>query len=195
MANKTVAIKADNWTDIPLVYHDNGDGTFSPTTYSTGGAGEGHVGSFGGEGKLTIITPVLDTSAYVSGDVLFVPIAFNGARVAGGRSYLQSLTVVDSDDQGFAMELYFFSATVTFGTINAAPSISDADALNFLGMVSVSTGDFIDLGGVRVATIRNIGLMMVPNVASTNLYIAGITRGTPTHTASGLQFGAGQIWD
>jgi hypothetical protein len=37
--------------------------------------------------------------------------------------------------------------------------------------------------------------MMVPNVASTNLYIAGITRGTPTHTASGLQLGAGMIWD
>jgi hypothetical protein len=158
-------------------------------------AGENHIGAFGGEGKLTIITPVLDTSAYVSGDVLFVATAFNGARVAGGRSYLQSLTVVDADDQGYAMELYFFSATVTFGTINVAPSISDADALNFLGMVSVSTGDFIDLGGVRVATIRNIGLMMVPNVASTNLYIAGITRGTPTHTASGLQFGAGMIWD
>jgi hypothetical protein len=183
MANKTVAIKADNWTDIPLVYQDNGDGTYSPTAATVG------------QGKLTLVTPVLDTSAYVSGDVLFVPIAFNGARVNGGRSYLQSLVAVDSDDQGYAMELYFFSETVTLGTINSAPSISDADALKFLGMVSLSTGDWIDLGGVRVATLRSIGLMMVPNAASTNLFVAGITRGTPTHTASGLQLSLGMLWD
>lgn len=161
----------------------------------TGAAGESHIGAFGGEGKLTIITPVLDTSVYASGDVLFVPIAFNGARVAGGRSYLQSLVVVDSDDQGNPMEFYFFSEAVTLGTLNAAPSISDADALKFLGMVSVSTGDWIDLGGVRVATLRGIGLMMVPKSDSTNLYVAGITRSTPTHTASGLQLSAGMIWD
>jgi hypothetical protein len=159
-------------------------------------AGENHIGAFGGEGKLTLVTPVLDNgNVYASGDVLFVPIAFNGARVAGGRSYLQSLVVVDSDDQGNPMEFYFFSEAVTLGTLNAAPSISDADASKFLGMVSVSTGDWIDLGGVRVATLRSIGLMMVPKSDSTNLYVAGITRSTPTHTASGLQLSAGMIWD
>jgi hypothetical protein len=62
-------------------------------------------------------------------------------------------------------------------------------------MVSLSTGDWIDLGGVRVATLRSIGLMMVPNAASTNLFVAGITRGTPTHTASGLQLSLGMLWD
>jgi hypothetical protein len=161
----------------------------------TGAAGESHVGTFGGEGKLTLITPVLDTSVYATNDVLFVATAFNGARVAGGRAYLQSLVAVDADDQGQAMEFYFFSEAVTLGTINSAPSISDADASKFLGMVSVSTGDWIDLGGVRVATLRGIGLMMVPKSDSTNLYVAGITRGTPTHTASGLQLSAGMIWD
>lgn len=160
-----------------------------------GSASELHRGSYGGEGKLTIVTPVLDTSAYVSGDVLFVPIAFNGARVVGGRAYLQSIVAADADDQGYAMEFYFFSETVTLGTINVAPSISDADALKFLGMVSLSTGDWIDLGGVRVATLRNLGLMLVPKSDSTNLYVAGITRGTPTHTASGLQLSIGLLWD
>jgi hypothetical protein len=82
----------------------------------TGAAGESHVGTFGGEGKLTLITPVLDTSVYATNDVLFVATAFNGARVAGGRAYLQSLVAVDADDQGQAMEFYFFSEAVTLGT-------------------------------------------------------------------------------
>jgi hypothetical protein len=114
MANKTVAIKADNWTDIPLVYQDNGDGTYSPTAATVG------------QGKLTLVTPVLDTSAYVSGDVLFVPIAFNGARVNGGRSYLQSLVAVDSDDQGYAMELYFSSSSWVWSA--SAPATGSTSA-------------------------------------------------------------------
>jgi hypothetical protein len=75
----------------------------------TGAAGESHIGTFGGEGKLILVTPTLDTSVYAANDVLFGATVFNGARVAGGRSYLQSISLVDKDDQGSPLELYFFS--------------------------------------------------------------------------------------
>jgi hypothetical protein len=65
-----------------------------------------------------------------------------------------SVAVVDKDDQGFAFDLHFFDRTVGFGTINATPSISDADAAFTMGYVSIGTNDYKDLGGARVACVR-----------------------------------------
>jgi hypothetical protein len=132
--------------------------------------------------------PVLDTSIYASGDTLFDSTAVaNAVRTAGGTAILRSLTLIDKDDNTAAgIDLFFLGANVAFGTLNAAPNISDANGLNILGFVSIASGDFIDVGGSKVAT--KTGLNMILKAASgTTIYVAAITRGTPTQTASGIQ--------
>lgn len=135
---------------------------------------------------LVSVTPVLDTSAYAAGDVLFTTTTVTAvSRLAGSPVELVSLYVVDKDDQKPVLDLYLFDRTVTFGPFNAAPAISDADAGYYIGHVSVATADYKDLGGVSVAKLAFDPLIL--KLLSTSLFIAGVNlSGTPTHTASGL---------
>lgn len=132
-------------------------------------------------------TPTLDTSAYAAGDVLFDSAAVILARVSGRAATLQSVAVTDKDDNGATIDLYFFNASVAFGTANAAPSISDTDALKYIGHVRISPTDYSDLGGVQVGCVRGIGLVLKPS-GSTSIYVAAVVREAKTYTASGLQF-------
>lgn len=139
---------------------------------------------------ITVI-PTLDTAAYGAGDTLFntTPIP-NAVFLSGAQSILNSLTVIDKDDQAAAaMDVYIFSTGtgLTFGTANAAPSVSDADAAKLLGIIAIGSGDWKDLGGAKVANLRNLGIV----VESSNvreLGFAATTAGTPTQTAAGLVF-------
>lgn len=142
------------------------------------------------ENTIIDLTATLDTSAYASGDVLFDTQALASvARTAGSTVILQSLTVIDEDDQGVAFDLYFLDTNNPLGTENEAPSITDAHARTILGYVAIGTGDYKDLGGARIATIRNIGLPLKAAAESTSLYVGGVNgSGTPTFTASGLKF-------
>lgn len=138
------------------------------------------------------IVPVCDTSIYAAGDVLFdatqIP---NAVRTAGAACLLKSLALVDKDDNTAAqIDLFFLSANVSLGTFNAAPSITDANAVKILGIISVLAADFIDVGGSKVASKSALNLQLVPD-SGTSLYVAAIARGTPTQTASGLVLNLG----
>lgn len=162
---------------------------------SGGTASEAHLGEVGAAGDVVDVTLSLDTSAYASGDLLADTQNFTGVRVAGGRALLQSVTVIDEDDQGAAFTLFFLSANNSLGTENSAPSISDANARDILGWVDVFTSDYKDLGGVRVASVKPIGLELKAASGSTNLYVAAVNgTGTPTYSAAGLRLKLGLEW-
>lgn len=145
-------------------------------------------------GDVITVTPVLDTSIYASGDVLFNPIAITSASRANGTPVIiQSITLLDKDDQGAALDLFVSQSNNNLGTINTAPNISDTNAENLHYLGAVATTDWIDLGGCRVATIRNIGLQLEPASDSRNLFLSAITRGTPTHSASGIVMRVGVV--
>lgn len=136
------------------------------------------------------IVPTLDTSAYAVGDTLFNATEINDVALATGKPVtLVSLCATGADDQKTGIAMFFFDRSVTFGTINAAPSISDADAAFFVGRVDIVVADWVDLGGVAVANPVFNPILMKPN--ATDLYVAAITTGTPTHTASGLSIKLG----
>jgi hypothetical protein len=137
------------------------------------------------------VTLSLDTNAYAIGDVLAATQEVTGyVAVAGSKSFLQSVTVLDADDQKIAMDLVFLSADVALGTENAAPNISDANADNILGIVRIAASDYIDLGGVACATRTGLGLSIL---APQGLYIAAITGGAPTHSAAGVKVRLGFV--
>lgn len=117
----------------------------------------------------------------------------NALRSVGGKAILQSLVLVDKDDQGAALTIYFLNANTDFGTASIIPNITDTNATNILGWVDVGTGDYKDLGGVRVANganLRNLGMML--ESPDTSIWLAVINgAGTPTYTASGLVLNLG----
>jgi hypothetical protein len=139
----------------------------------------------------------LDTLAYASGDLLAdTQVITNMTRVADFGCILQSVTVIDEDDQGAAFDIYFLDANNTFGTENSAPSITDANARAILGKVSIGTGDYADLGGARCATVGNVGLVLQPASATRNGYLAVVNgTGTPTYTATGMRLRLGLLQD
>jgi len=153
--------------------------------------------SIGDMARLIDITPTMDTSAYASGDVLFDATAVPNISTVGGKeAWLNSVVLIDADDQKAALDLIFLSANVSVGTANAAPSISDANAANFLGRVSIATADYYDLGGVSVAEIKGIQTMLKAADEATSCYVAAVNgTGTPTYTASGLKLRLGVLRD
>lgn len=134
------------------------------------------------------VTLSLDTSAYTAADVLAdTQVITDAVRHPGGSCKLISLTVLDKDDQtAAAMDLYFLDSNVSLGTENGAIAITDADAASILGVVPIASGDFKDLINSKLACIKNIGLLLKAASASSDLYIAAVTAGTPTQTASGI---------
>ena len=139
------------------------------------------------------LTLSLDTSIYANNDLLAdTQELANAVKVNDGWGTIQSLTVIDQDDQGQVFDVWVLDSNVTFGTENSAPSISDANAVYILGKIPVAAADYVDLGGVKVASIRNIGLPIKPVDGGTSIYVA-VTNGTgtPTFTAAGvkLRFG------
>lgn len=150
----------------------------------------------GTPGDVVEVTLSLDTSIYADGDVLADFQALAGAvRLVGGKALIQSVSVLDKDDQGVAFDILLSQTAISLGTENAAPSISDANAATVQRVCRIETTDYIDLGGCRIATKANIGLVVEAAIASTSLYVGAITRGgTPTYSAAGLVLRFGLVW-
>lgn len=142
------------------------------------------------------VTLTLDTSQYADGDVLAATQAVTGAaRVNAGQVALQSIVLLDKDDQGVALDLVFLRTNVGIGTENAAVSVTDANADEILGVVEVAAADYVDLINSQLVTKTNVGILMDAAAATTSLFVAAISRGTGTYTASGITLKIGLVRD
>lgn len=145
--------------------------------------------------KFVDVTLSLDTSAYGSGDLLAdAQVVAACVKADDALGILQSMQVIDEDDQKAAFTVYFASASNTWGSENSAPSISDANAREFLGYVDVAVADYKDLGGVSVASKNGLGIVVKPATGTDDIYVAVVNgTGTPTYTASGVRLRLGFI--
>lgn len=139
------------------------------------------------------VTPTLDTNAYASGDTLFdttkvqvLTAAPTGSAARGLRGRIASVTVLDKSDQNAGMTLFFLRSNVGFGTANSAPNISDDNAEQIVGRVTIAAADYTDLGGCDFAQAHNLNIPFVLPSNQRELYVAAITNGTPTYAAAGL---------
>lgn len=136
--------------------------------------------------KIVTLDPELSTSAYAAGDVLFVATAaaLSADTTRTARGTIRTAALLDKDDQAAqTITLYFFNAAATLGTINAAISISDADAAKLIGTAAVTTST--DLINSRFGQNTDIGLPF--DVEGGTIYVAATTAGTPTHSSAGIQ--------
>ena len=137
------------------------------------------------------LTLSLSTSQYASADVLAATQELPDALLApGGCAILQSLVVLDKDDQGAAMDIVFFRSEAAMGAAeNAALAISDANAAEILTVVEIAAADYIDLINSQIAckgpSADGMGVILTAT-SGQSLYVAAISRGTGTYTAAGL---------
>ena len=145
-------------------------------------------------GKVVRITPtVLNSDAYDSGDVLFTMTEIaNAVDAVGGSARIAQIVIYDKDDQAAAAwQLWFGAASTTLAAPDAAPSISDANAtgasagLGLRGLAVASTA-FIDAGGLKIATLTSVGLIVQAAADSTSVYVGAVVTGTPTQTTGGI---------
>lgn len=112
------------------------------------------------------------TTAYTIGDTLGSGWSFtNMARATGGTGTITSISLIDVTDITASVTLFFSKASITFGTDNAAPSVSDSDAAHLLDSYTLFS---TDLGGVRLFSPG--GQISIPYVCdATTLYVYAIT--------------------
>lgn len=93
------------------------------------------------------------TTAYTAGDTLGALLSWDLGSAYG---LICGAVLTDVSDVIGAVDLYLINASVTFGTDNAAPSISDTDILKVLGKIEFPQPD--DLGGARVASVDSLAI-------------------------------------
>lgn len=138
--------------------------------------------------RILEVTLSLDTLIYASGDVLADTQEIQNAfAIDGGAGIITSVVLLDKDDQAQDLDLVFLKTNVSLGTENAAFSITDANADEIYGIVSVVAADYVDLVNSQLATkVLEDGLGVQADSGSKSLFVGAISRGTGTYTASGI---------
>lgn len=191
-----LAAGTNNIGDVDVLSIAAGNNNIGDVDIASITAGETHIGKVSAPDDVIDVTLSLDTSAYADLDVLADTQTVTGvARVNAGVVILESVTIIDEDDQKQGLTLVFLDTSNALGTENSAPNISDANARQILGWVRVTTADYIDLGGVAIACVRGLGLEMKAAAGTTSLFIGAISNGTGTYTASGLKLKLGFLRD
>ena len=132
------------------------------------------------------VTPVVDTNALAANDLAVATLTrLQRVGKPGGTTVLQQVMLLDKDLESVATELWFFdTVSVTLPALNAAWSISDANAERCVGVVNIATTDYFATALNSVAIKKQMGLSMKLASDSTDLWAAIITRGGPTYTAA-----------
>lgn len=151
-------------------------------TVSSISAGTNLIGKVGSPADIIQVTPTVDTGgAYTAGDIWFDTVAVSGAVAnATGSGTVMGITIVDNADQAAAdFWIVFLNATQSLGTVNAAPSISDANAAKILGWHKCLSSNWLDFGGCKVYSEQNLNIP-IEAASGTSIGVAAITNGTPT---------------
>ena len=145
------------------------------------------------------ITPGTTTNACSDGEIIWDNEKLeNLVGVKGGSCILQSISILDDDDHGGAIDLVFLSASGSLGTEGGAISVDDdASAVpgTILGVVTVS--NYMDGVNWKFGHKENIGLVLKAASDSRDIYVAAINRsgGALTWTAAGLHLKVGVVQD
>lgn len=112
------------------------------------------------------------TTAYTAGDILGAEMTFTipNSKLA---CIIMAAVLTDKADVIGAVDLYLHDSASTFGSDNAAPSISDANNLLALPTIQFPVAD--DLGGARRAAIDSLAIPAIP-ASGSNFFGTLVTR-------------------
>lgn len=128
------------------------------------------AGTFG-----TVITPTITVSAspdYSSGDSMGGKITLPGvARVTGGLSKLQTITIIDHSNQKPAGTLLFFKSDPAAATItDNAAFVFSTDGNKVIATHAIAAADYVTIDSKAVLCYGNINKLVQPT--DTALYAA-----------------------
>ena len=137
-------------------------------------------------------TPTTDT-AIDAGDVLTdTEILTDFFPSNGAGAYIVSVSIVSAADIAPELDIYFLDSLTSLGTVDSAPSISDANALTIQAKINIPTSAWKDLTGCRMAylTTANFGVVLVKATANINdLYATIVTQTAATFAGLTFRFG------
>ncbi len=143
------------------------------------------------------VTLTLSASpAYASGDLLAdVALLEDFFTPLQQTALVQSVHVLDEDDQAGALDVCFTNLSTSWGTINSTLALSDTVARGVQGLVKVVAGDYTDLGGAQLAVPQfNPFLVASDESASAKrLYVAVVSRDAKTYSVSGIRLRIGVL--
>ena len=144
--------------------------------------------------KYVTVDMTAETTAVDAGDVVAATQVVAACTPGNDvPAVLHSICLIDPDDQGAELTLVFMSANTTLGTEDAAPDIDDTEAQTVLGTYTIATTDYKDLGANKVATIRNVGLPVLPASGTDDIYMAIYATATPTYAGGHIYVRLGFI--
>ena len=148
--------------------------------------------------KVFTITPVCNnTSAAVNESVFQADELANFMSEKGGTAIIQSIIILDDDDNGQPLDIVFMDTTGLLDASDDATVIDAADGAipdAILGVITIS--NYFDGVLWQVGQKDNIGLSIKSASTTRSVYISAINRGaTSTWTAAGLRLKIGYIQD
>ena len=122
------------------------------------------------EVDLITSTPDIAEATYSTGDLMAEGETIaNAVAVNGGSCILQSITAIDTSDTGGTIYLVLSDTDgVDLGTVGRAINAADSVADNSVAIVELS--NWTDVGGAKVCTKGNIGLVCKSISTSKHLY-------------------------
>jgi hypothetical protein len=132
------------------------------------------------------VTLTTDAEAHADNDVIAQSIEIpNAVAVKGGSAIIQSIMVLDEDDEAPTVELLFSQVNTAITDDEGEAignNVSDLDATfrSFLGAVTVS--NYSDLVDAQIGIKSNIGLVVKAASDSKSIYVHAINRSGGTYT-------------
>ena len=148
--------------------------------------------------KVFTVTPDTHTEAAAVNESVFQADELaNFMSEKGGTAIIQSIVILDDDDNGQPLDIVFMDTTGLLDASDDATVIDAADGVipdAILGVVSVT--NYFDGVLWQVGQKDSIGLTIKSASTTRSVYISAINRGsTSTWTAAGLRLKIGYIQD
>lgn len=137
------------------------------------------------------VTPTISTSAYAAADQLggLQTLTSVCPDRGDGSVTLASVSVVDIDDNGAEIDLFFYTDSPTVASSdNAAANVADGEQLKCRGHVTITAGSYKAMSANSVGCVKNVGLQ-VQGDDNGNIYVLAVIREAATYsTTSALTF-------
>ena len=132
------------------------------------------------------VTLTTDAEAHANNDVIAQSIEIpNAVAVNGGSAIIQSIMLLDEDDEGPAVELLFSQVNTAITDDEGEAIGNNVDDLDstfgsFLGATTIS--NWSDLVDAQMAVKSNIGLVVKAASDTTSIYVHAVNRSGGTYT-------------
>lgn len=141
--------------------------------------------TIGGSTGIISVDPTIYAGGYTTGMDIGGKITIaNAVTSTGGTGIINSIVLTDKAKQNLPVDVVFFSSDPSSTTItdDFTLTVADADLVNIIGSIPVSSLDYINFADNSVATVKNQGLSF--SSTTTTIYAAVVARGSATYAST-----------